>query len=90
MSICAYQKFAPNFSSFKGVQRRIDVLTAALKKFGFSVSYFVQKFGVDKEYYRYWLTGDYRDFAELVELYLPEDVKAAIEKDAAELAAICA
>ena len=90
MSILTYQKYAPDFPSFKSLQMRIDSLTKAVEKLGFSVNYFIQKFEVDADYYRYWLTGDLRDFAEFVILYLPEQVKAAIEKDAAELAQICA
>ena len=78
------------FAGFKSLQRQITSLAGLLKKFGFSASYFVSKFGIDAEYFHDWLTGDLGDFAELVILYLPEDVKTSISNDITALAKACA
>jgi len=80
------------FTGFKQVQARITELTKALKSLSLDncVQYFCSKFRIDREAYKYWLTGDMVDFAELVVLYLDEQARQAIVEDIAELRRVLA
>jgi hypothetical protein len=75
------------YKGFKALQRQINELTAALKSVGFSPAYFINKFGIDSEAFGLWL-ADLKDFAELVILYLPENIKKAIVDDINDLSTL--
>jgi hypothetical protein len=71
------------FGKFKSIQAAITRLTremSALQLEG-CVNYFTSKFNIDGEYYRYWLSGDVEDLAELIVLYLPDTQRSAVISD---------
>ncbi len=79
------------FTGFKSIQAQISELTRELRQIGCCdnvVVYICSKFGIDKEYYEAWLsTGDIKDVAELVILYLG-NIKDAILKEMREISTI--
>lgn len=81
-------------NNFKSVNSQIREVTGYLKKIGNGAvtqvgSYLCNKFGIDAEYYKEWLTSnDVADIAELVVLYLSENLRKLIIADLVAVSAV--
>lgn len=83
--------FASRFKGFKSLSKQISDLTDIFSTIGCCeaiVNFLCSRFNVDREYYREWLCSrDVGDIAELVVLYLKEDVREEIFRELREAAA---
>lgn len=81
-------------NNFKAANSQIREVSGYLKNIGNGAasqigSYLCNKFGVDAEYYREWLTSnDVSDIAELVVLYLSENLRKLIIADLVAVSAV--